>query len=100
MNFSRFSTLTGAVNGPGALLGLRFLVGAPEAAFYCGACVVLITSVYDFTHLHAELCLSMFMLSRWFTKREMAVRGALFYVGLLGSNAFGPLVAAGILGNM
>ncbi|KAG1781867.1 major facilitator superfamily domain-containing protein [Suillus placidus] len=53
--------------------------GFPQAAFYPGV---------------------MYLLSRWYTRKELAVRAAWFYCGLLISNAFGSLIAAGILAKM
>ncbi|PBL03703.1 MFS general substrate transporter [Armillaria gallica] len=42
---------------------------------------------------------AMYLLSRWYTK-ELAFRSAILYSGLLISNAFGSLMAAGILSEM
>jgi len=44
--------------------------------------------------------IAIYLLSRWYTKKELAFRSAILYGGLLISNAFGPLMAAGILANM
>ncbi|KZS87183.1 MFS general substrate transporter [Sistotremastrum niveocremeum HHB9708] len=57
----------------------RIFIGIPEAAFYPGA---------------------VFLLSRWYTRKELAFRSAILYFGSLISNAFGSLIAAGILANM
>jgi len=65
-------------NFTGILL-CRVFIGLPEAAFYPGA---------------------IYLLSRWYTRKELAFRSAVLYVGLLLSNAFGSLMAAGILGTM
>ncbi|KAJ9124552.1 hypothetical protein QFC24_003344 [Naganishia onofrii] len=73
------SCLTGiTTNFVGALL-TRFFLGFVEAAFLPGA---------------------LFLLSKWYTKHEIALRYALLFCGNLLSNAFGSLIAAGILGNM
>ncbi|PPQ83616.1 hypothetical protein CVT25_006301 [Psilocybe cyanescens] len=61
------------------IIACRIFIGLPESAFYPGA---------------------IFLLSRWYTKKELAFRSAFLYVGLLISNAFGTLLAAGILANM
>ncbi|KAJ7132992.1 major facilitator superfamily domain-containing protein [Mycena filopes] len=71
------SALTGITKGYSGMLACRFFVGLPEAAFYPGA---------------------IYLLSRWYTKKELAFRSAILYSGLLLSNAFGALMAAGILG--
>jgi len=73
------SILTGIThNFVGALL-TRFFLGFVEASFFPGA---------------------LFLLSKWYTKRELGLRTAILYCGSLISNAFGPLIAAGILNGM
>ncbi|ORY90749.1 MFS general substrate transporter [Leucosporidium creatinivorum] len=62
----------------GALM-VRFFLGFVEAAFFPGA---------------------LFCLSKWYRKEEYGVRTTVLYCGSLISNAFGPLIAAGILGGM
>ncbi|KAH0829189.1 major facilitator superfamily domain-containing protein [Lanmaoa asiatica] len=73
------SAMTGVTKNFSGIIACRVFIGVPEAAFYPG---------------------SMYLLSRWYTKKELALRSAIFYVGLLISNAFGSFIAAGILGNM
>jgi MFS family permease len=57
----------------------RFFLGFVEAAFFPGA---------------------LFLLSKWYTKSELGSRTALLYCGNIISNAFGALMASGILSNM
>ncbi|KAF7299842.1 Tartrate transporter [Mycena chlorophos] len=73
------SLLTGVTKNYGGILACRIFIGLPEAAFYPG---------------------SAYLLSRWYTKKELAFRSAILYSGLLISNAFGALMAAGILSGM
>ncbi|EIW80619.1 MFS general substrate transporter [Coniophora puteana RWD-64-598 SS2] len=73
------SALSGATHNFIGLLLCRIFIGLPEAAFYPGCS---------------------YLLSRWYTKKELAFRSAIFYEGQMISNAFGSLAAAGILGNM
>ncbi|PPR01382.1 hypothetical protein CVT24_006220 [Panaeolus cyanescens] len=73
------SALTGITRNFAGIIACRVFIGLPEAAFYPGA---------------------IFLLSRWYTKKELAFRSAFLYAGLLISNAFGTLMAAGILANM
>ncbi|KAG2153348.1 major facilitator superfamily domain-containing protein [Suillus clintonianus] len=73
------SALTGVTHNFAGIIACRIFIGLPEAAFYPGA---------------------MYLLSRWYTRKELAFRSAILYSGLLLSNAFGSLIAAGILGNM
>ncbi|KAL4263459.1 MFS transporter superfamily protein [Pleurotus pulmonarius] len=73
------SALTGITHNFAGILACRVFIGLPEAAFYPGA---------------------IYLLSRWYTKKELALRSAILYAGLLVSNAFGALIAAGILSSM
>ncbi|KAG2153347.1 major facilitator superfamily domain-containing protein [Suillus clintonianus] len=73
------SALTGVTTNFAGIMACRVFIGLPEAAFYPGV---------------------MYLLSRWYTRKELAVRSAWFYCGLLISNAFGSLIAAGILSQM
>lgn len=57
----------------------RFFLGFVEAAFFPGA---------------------LFLLSKWYTRGELGVRTAMLSCGSLISNAFGSLIASGILSGM
>ncbi|KAF7798936.1 hypothetical protein EIP86_010164 [Pleurotus ostreatoroseus] len=73
------SILTGITNNfVGALL-TRFFLGFVEAAFFPGA---------------------LFLLSKWYTRAELGSRTAILYTGNIASNAFGALLASGILDGM
>ncbi|KDQ64273.1 hypothetical protein JAAARDRAFT_117826 [Jaapia argillacea MUCL 33604] len=73
------SILTGiTTNFTGALL-TRFFLGFVEAAFFPGA---------------------LFLLSKWYKRSELGVRTALLSCGSLISNAFGSLLASGVLDGM
>lgn len=73
------SACTGLTHNYTGIMLCRVFIGAPEAAFYPGA---------------------IYVLSRWYTRKELAFRSAVLYFGLMISNAFGSLMAAGILSNM
>ncbi|RDX53994.1 MFS general substrate transporter [Lentinus brumalis] len=73
------SALTGITHNYAGILVARVFVGLPEAAFYPGG---------------------VYLLSRWYTRKELSFRSAIFYAGLMISNAFGSLMAAGILSRM
>ncbi|KAI0767045.1 MFS general substrate transporter [Fomes fomentarius] len=73
------SGLTGVTRSYGGILCARLFIGLPEAAFYPGA---------------------IYLLSRWYTRKELGTRSAFLYAGALISNAFGGLLAAGILSRM
>ncbi|KAJ7744490.1 major facilitator superfamily domain-containing protein [Mycena maculata] len=73
------SALTGITkNFVGALL-TRFFLGFVEAAFFPGA---------------------LFLLSKWYKRDEIGLRTAILYCGNIISNAFGSLMASGILAGM
>ncbi|WVF67756.1 hypothetical protein IAT40_002516 [Kwoniella sp. CBS 6097] len=73
------SVLTGVChNFVGALL-TRLFLGMVEAAFLPGA---------------------LFIISKWYKKDEISLRYTILYCGNLISNAFGSLIAAGVLANM
>lgn len=73
------STLSGNVNSFGGMVAIRFCIGFVEAAFLPGALLIL---------------------SKWYTRRELALRNAILFCGNLISNAFSSLVGAAVLGNM
>jgi MFS family permease len=70
--------MAATTNAAGAIV-CRFFLGCIEAAFFPG---------------------SLYLLSRWYTRREMQLRVTILNAGNLAAQAFGGLIAAGILGNM
>jgi len=70
------SALTCLVKDFGGLVACRFMLGLVEAPFFPGV---------------------LFYLSKWYTKKELALRMSIFYSGSLISGAFGNLIAGGIL---
>ncbi|KAJ6484972.1 major facilitator superfamily domain-containing protein, partial [Mycena vitilis] len=72
------SCLTGKSLFTGALL-TRFFLGFVEAAFFPGA---------------------LFLLSKWYKRDELGLRTAVLYCGNIISNAFGSLLASGVLAGM
>ncbi|KAK7688861.1 hypothetical protein QCA50_007550 [Cerrena zonata] len=73
------SALTGFTKDYSGIIATRLFLGVPEAAFYPGA---------------------IYLLSCWYTRKELAFRSAILYGGLLLSNGLGSLIAAGILSGM
>jgi MFS family permease len=69
----------GATRNAAGAIASRFFLGCVEAAFFPG---------------------SLYLLSRWYTRREMQLRVTLLNAGNLAAQAFGGLIAAGILGNL
>ncbi|WVR07255.1 hypothetical protein IAU60_004296 [Kwoniella sp. DSM 27419] len=70
------SGCTAAVKTYSQLLGIRVLLGAAEAVFFPGA---------------------LYYLSAWYTKSELGKRYAGLFIGQQLGNAFGGLIAAGVL---
>ncbi|KAF9228381.1 MFS general substrate transporter [Gyrodon lividus] len=87
------SALTGVTKNFAGIMACRLFIGLPE--------------VYKFSTIHLHLTHFFFKIGGLlpgigvpFVEVELALRSAVFYVGLLISNAFGSWIAAGILGNM
>lgn len=73
------SVLTSQVKNYSGIVACRFVLGLVEAPFFPGI---------------------LFYLSKWYTKKELNLRMAIFYSGSLISGAFGNLIAAGILNGL
>ncbi|KAJ7082716.1 MFS general substrate transporter [Mycena belliarum] len=73
------SAVSGVARNYGDILACRFFIGLPEASFYPGA---------------------VYLLSCWYSKKELAFRNAILYSGFDIANAFGALFAAAILSKM
>ncbi|KAJ7368244.1 MFS general substrate transporter [Mycena albidolilacea] len=73
------SVSTGFATNFRAVMVTRFFIGFTEAAFFPGA---------------------WFLISKWYSRRELSQRTALLACGSLISNAIGSLVASGILDSM
>jgi MFS family permease len=71
--------LTSLVKDFTGIVVARFFLGVVEAPFFCGV---------------------LFYLSCWYTRKELSLRMTIFFAGSLLSNAFGGLVAAGILSGL
>ncbi|KAK2064102.1 MFS general substrate transporter [Colletotrichum caudatum] len=74
--FGLVGTLQVLVRNRAGFLAIRLMLGLAEAGYIPG---------------------SMYTLSTWYTKRELAKRIAIFMFGQFGGNALSPLVASGIL---
>jgi len=73
------SILTGMTTTYTGALLTRFFIGFVEAAFFPGA---------------------LFLLSKWYRRRELGERTAILSCGMMISNAFGSLIASAILDSM
>lgn len=77
--WSVVSAATASVNTFGQLITVRCLLGVAEAPFFPG--------VY-------------YLLSCWYTKRELGFRMAILYSGLVTATAFSGLIAAGVFAQL
>ncbi|KAI6142747.1 major facilitator superfamily domain-containing protein [Pisolithus tinctorius] len=73
------SGLTGLTKDYHSILACRVLLGVPEAAFYPGCS---------------------YLLSRWYTRKELGLRSALLLSGSMMALAFGGLLAAAVLATL
>ena len=73
------SAATGAVHNAVGTILCRFFLGCIEASLFPGG---------------------LYFLSRWYTRREMQLRVTILNAGNLAAQAFGGLIAAGILADM
>ncbi|KAF4464588.1 major facilitator superfamily transporter [Fusarium albosuccineum] len=79
MVWSCVSAATAGVTSFSGLVAVRFFLGIVEAPFFPGA---------------------FFMLSAWYTRKELALRTAVLYSGLVLATAFSGLIAAGIFSGL
>lgn len=73
------STCTAAVQNYEGLIALRFVLGFVEAPFFPGA---------------------LFLLSSWYTKKELAARISILFAAGQMAGAFGGLLGSAIMGGM
>ncbi|GAB7336603.1 hypothetical protein MBLNU13_g09856t2 [Cladosporium sp. NU13] len=77
--WSCISAATAAAKNYGHLIAIRFLLGIAEAPFFPGV---------------------FFLLSCWYTRKELAFRTAILYSGLVLATAFSGLIAAGVFAGL
>ena len=77
--WSGVAAATAGVNNFGQLVAVRLLLGVSEAPFFPG--------VY-------------YLLSCWYTKKELGLRMAILYSGLVVATAFSGLIAAGVFSRL
>ncbi|KAH9210361.1 major facilitator superfamily domain-containing protein [Leptodontidium sp. 2 PMI_412] len=77
--WSCVSAATAAARSYSDLIVIRFFLGIAEAPFFPGV---------------------FYLLSCWYTKKELALRTAILYTGLVLATAFSGLIAAGIFARM
>lgn len=77
--WSIVSASTAAADNYSHLIAIRFVLGIVEAPFFPGV---------------------FFLLSCWYTRRELALRTAVLYSGLILATAFSGLIAAGVFAQL
>jgi MFS family permease len=73
------SAATAGVSSFSGLIAVRFFLGVVEAPFFPGA---------------------FYMLGAWYTRKELALRTAVLYSGLVLATAFSGLIAAGVFAGL
>ncbi|KAI8304457.1 COPII coat assembly protein sec16 [Colletotrichum sp. SAR11_59] len=81
------SALTALVQNFAGIIACRLVLGL------VGVSITRSSPHATYSHRHKVI----FYLSKWYTKKELSLRMALFYNGSLIAGAFGNLIAAGIL---
>ncbi|EJD46136.1 MFS general substrate transporter [Auricularia subglabra TFB-10046 SS5] len=94
------SALTGATRGFLDIFICRFLIGIPGLPSISTQALVYWLSDAPLLTEAAFYPGAIYLLSRWYTRKELAFRSAILYTGLLVSNAFGSLMAAGVLSSL
>ena len=77
--WSAVSAFTAAASNYKQLLAIRFILGISEAPFFPGV---------------------FYLLSCWYTRRELALRTAILYSGVILATAFSGLIAAGVFARL
>jgi MFS family permease len=77
--WSAVSAATAGVKSPGELFAVQVVLGIIEAPLFPGA---------------------VYLMSCWYTRRELALRTAILYSGLVLAQAFSGLIAAGVFSGM
>lgn len=77
--WSAVSASTAAASNYKQLLAIRFILGISEAPFFPGV---------------------FYLLSCWYTRRELALRTAILYSGVILATAFSGLIAAGVFAQL
>lgn len=79
MAWAIVSTLTCLVKNYHQMFAMRFLLGVTEAPFYPGA---------------------LYMVSQFYTRKEVATRMAIFYTGNMLASSFSGLIAVGVFSSL
>ena len=90
------SACTSQVQNYGQIVACRFILGLVGIS-----ALFLLSVIYSNMFIEAPFFAGvLFYLSKWYTKKELALRMSIFYSGSLISGAFGNLIAAGILSGL
>ncbi len=91
------SASTSQVKTYGGIVACRFILGFVGKDPFLPS---LVTEMLTFLSEAPFFAGVLFYLSKWYTKKEVALRMSIFYSGSLLSGAFGNLIAAGILSGL
>lgn len=96
--WSGVSAATAGVHNYPGLLAVRFLLGIVEAPLFPGvSCTHLLFAIRSFRfHELTSRAQAIYVMSCWYTRREIALRVAILYTGLTLAQASSGLVAAAV----
>jgi len=89
---------TAGTHSYGGLIAVRFVLGIVEAPFFSR--VINIRTWFCQTHADRVFSQAFFVLSCWYTRKELALRTAVLYSGLVLATAFSGLIAAGVFAGL
>ncbi|GKT62384.1 LOW QUALITY PROTEIN: major facilitator superfamily transporter [Colletotrichum tofieldiae] len=95
--WSGVSAATAAVTSPGQLFAVQFVLGIIEAPLFPGPSSHILSRPERALRPSEK---AVYLMSCWYTRRELALRTALLYSGLVLAQAFSGLIAAGVFSGM
>jgi MFS family permease len=91
MVWSCVSAATAGVKSFSGLIAVQFFLGFVEAPFFPGVSLIIL----DIETCRPDLSQAFYLLSCWYTRKDLALRTAVLYSGLTVATAFSSLIAAG-----
>ena len=101
--WSCVSAATSAAGSYKGLVTIRFFLGIVEAPFFPGVSgnKLALTSALQPGHIFTcTFSQAFYLLSCWYTRKELALRTAVLYSGLVLATAFSGLIAAGVFAGL
>ncbi|KAJ0156131.1 putative transporter [Colletotrichum tanaceti] len=101
--WSCVSAATAAAENFGTLIAIRIVLGIVEAPFFPGVRRLSSFTPSTSDHIHQRLKYRrqvLYILSCWYTQKELAFRTAILYSGMLVATAFSGLIAAAVFSHL